>query len=610
MKRFCWITVAAVCCMAAAAGVYFFCCRPQITAAPEQRILYSGAGGSVKTLDPALADDLASRDLTALCYDTLVQYDYLARPYRIVPSMLTGMPEISADGRIYSCELRDDLYFADDGTFSDKESRKVTAEDVKFSILRIADARNHSPVYWIYRNRIAGLDKFREATASAAKGDMSLYDMDIPGIKVVSRKKFVLTLENADPAFIWLLAMPNAGIVSRRAALNGKRGTLASNPAGSGPFILKKWIPNLRLSFVRNPEYRREFFPQAAAPEDRTRQLPLLDGVEISLIRQPMTQWMLFLQGKLDYNALDKDNQETLAGGGILPPVLRERGIELEEHPEFEVRYVGFNFRDPLLGKNLRLRQALKKAYDIRRRVEHASGMLIPAAGPVPQGVAGFVPAEKAETPDESEVRKLFEEAGFPDGMDPVTGEPLQFTFDQAGSTANHRQMGELAAADWAKYGVQISSQLNSRPRFSDKLRRGKFQLFRYSWIGDYPDAANFLQLFYSGNIGSCNYCGFADAEFDRLYEKALTMKDCPERTELYLKMVQILDRQCVWIYEGFPVSGVLRYNWLQNSVPHDFGFTRWKYLSVDVRERSGRRRSFVPLSLSELAGGKRAGGQ
>jgi ABC-type transport system substrate-binding protein len=366
----------------------------------------------------------------------------------------------------------------------------------------------------------------------------------------------------------------------------------------------------LRLRFLRNPDYREEYFPQAADPADRTRKLPLLDGVEISQIRQPMTRWMLFLQGNLDYNALDKDNQETLAGGGVLLPALADRGVILEEHPEFEIRYIGFNFRDPRLGGNLKLRQALRLAYDIKRRVEHASGMLIPAAGPVPQGVAGFIPAAAASHPDWEKVRQLLAEAGYPGGIDPETGEALSFDFDQAGSSVGHRQMGELAVSDWANIGIKVTSHLNSRPRFVDKLRRGQFHLFRYSWVGDYPDAANFLQLFYSGNIGSCNYCGFADAEFDRLYEAALTMPDSPERTALYLQMIRLLDEKCVWIYEGFPVTGVLRYNWLENSVPHDFGFNRWKYLSVDVAARARAKAGFRPLSLGELSGRREGEGE
>lgn len=571
------------------------------TGAP--RIFYTGAGGTVKTLDPAYADDLASRDLTALCYDTLLQYDYLSRSYKLVPSMAAKMPEISADGKSYTFTLRDDLLFADDGTFPAPGSRQVTSEDVKFSILRIADARNHSPVYWIYRNRIAGLNDFRRRSAELKKGDFSIYDEEIPGIRIHSPKSFTLTLEQPDSGFLYLLAMPNAGVVSRRAALSAGRGDLARKPAGSGPFLLKKWIPNLKLSFVRNAEYREEYFPQAADPADRKRRLPLLDGVEICQIRQPMTQWMLFFQGELDCNALDKDNQDSLAGGGKVIPALAERGVTLEVRPEFEIRYVGFNFRDPVLGKNLLLRKALRKAYDIKRRVDHASGMLIPAAGPIPEGVAGFIPASAAEHPDYEEVKKLLAQAGYPDGTDPETGEALKLDFDQAGSTVGHRQMGELAADDWLKCGIVVTSRLNSRPRFVDKLRKGKFQLFRYSWIGDYPDAANFLQLFYSRNIGSCNYSGFSDPEFDRLYEAALGLPDGEKRTELYLQMVKLLDEKCVWIYEGFPVSGVLNYSWLQNSVSHDFGFIRWKYLSVDAKMRQEQKKHFRPLSFEQLSG-------
>lgn len=570
----------------------------------NERILYSAAGGTVKSLDPAFADDLASRDLTALCYDTLVQYDYLERPYKLIPSMAEKLPEISADRCSYTFVLRDDLFFAADRCFPDQDSRRVTSHDVKFSILRIADARNHSPVYWIYRGKIAGLDKFRKATEMAAKGDMSPYSMDIPGIKILSDREFILTLNAPDPGFLYLLAMPNAGVVSKRAALDPLRGELARHPAGSGPFVLDKWVPNLRLSFLKNPDYKEEYFPQAANPADRVRKLPLLDAVEIRQIRQPMTKWILFLQGNLDYNALDSN--DTLASGGEVMPVLAERGVTMSVRPEFEIRYVGFNFRDPLLGKNLKLRQALKMAYDIKRRVEHASNMLIPAAGPIPEGVAGFVPSTAADHPDYEKVRQLLAQAGFPDGIDPSTGKALEFDFDQAGSTVGHRQMGELAMDDWRKIGININSKLNSRPRFTDKLRRGKFQLFRYSWVGDYPDAANFLQLFYSRNIGSCNYCGFADEEFDRLYEKVQTMPDCPERTELYLQMVRILDEKCVWIYEGFPVSGVLNHSWLENNIRHDFGFVRWKYLAVDAVKRENCRQSFTPLALDELAGDRR----
>ena len=571
-----------------------------------EAILRTCAGGAVKSLDPALADDLAGRDLTAMCYDTLVQYDYLARPYKLVPSMITVMPEVSADRKSYTFTLRDDLYFADQPFFDGLESRRVTAADVKFSILRLADARLHSPMYWIYRNRIAGIEKFREATKNAPADDLSVYDMDIPGIVIHSPRKFTLVLDKPDAGFLYLLAMPNTGVVSRHIVSKRGQKTLSRRPAGSGPFVLKEWIPNLRLRFRRNPDYRSEYFAHAATRADRQKKLPLLDGVDIFQIRQPTTAWMMFLQGRLDCNALDKDNCETLAGGGELLPALAERGIVLDKIPEFEIRYVGFNFRDEKLKNNLKLRQALRAAYDIRRRVDHAAHLLIPAAGPIPAGVGGHIPAGTPEHPDFAAVRQLLAEAGYPGGIDPETGKPLHFDFDQAGSSAGHRQMGELAADDWRKIGIVIKPMLNSRPRFADKLRRGRFQLFRYSWIGDYPDGGNFLQLFYSGNIGSNNYCGFADKTYDEMYERSLTMPDCPERTALYVKMVRYLDEKCVWIWEGFPISFMLRYDYVENSVPHDFSFVRWKYLSVDGKLRAKRQRSSKPLTYSEIRPGRR----
>ena len=565
-------------------------------------VLRTGAGGQVKTLDPVRADDLASRDLSAAVYDTLLQYDYTARPYKLIPSMLTRMPEVSADFRCYEFELRSDLYFHDSPCFENRRSRRVTAHDVRFSLLRFADVRLHSPVYWMFRGKIRGLDKFRQATLRAKQDDWSVYDLEIPGIEVISDTRFKITLERPDPRFLYMLAIPNAGIVSRCAVKYYKE-RIAHNPVGSGPFILKQWIHNLKLEFIRNPEYRREFFPQAENPADRQRPLPLLSGITVYQIRQPMTAWMMFLQGRLDYNALDKDNRETLLSGNGLIPALKQRRIRLLSNPEFEIRYVGFNFEDPLLKNNLKLRQALALSYNISRRIEHAGGQLIAANSVIPPNVAGHDPKYRNEFAlyDLERARRLLAEAGFPGGIDPRTGEPLTLTFDQSGNDTAHRQMGELAADDWRKLGINVIPVLNSKPRFFEKLRQKRFQLFRLSWVGDYPDAENFLQLFYSGNINSCNRTGFADSGFDRLFEKSLQMPDSPQRTSLYQQMSALAISRCAWICEGYPVTGVLYHAFLENYLPCDFSFVRWKYLNIDQPLREKMVKSFKPLSFNEL---------
>jgi len=327
--------------------------------------------------------------------------------------------------------------------------------------------------------------------------------------------------------------------------------------------------------------------------------------VEIWQVRQPTAAWMLFLQGAVDINALDKDNIDVAAGGGELAPALARRGVKLLKNPEFEIRYIGFNFKDPLLSENLELRRALSLAYNVARRVEFTNHQLIPAHGPIPPGVAGF--DGEFRNPfaryDVNEAKKHLALAGFPEGIDPATGKALRLLFDQTGNSATYRQLGELTAADFAAIGIEVEAVMNNKPRFFEKLRLGTLQLFRLSWVGDYPDAENFLQLFYSGNIGGCNRTGFSDPEFDRRFEAILPMADSPERTELYREMVKLLAEKCAWIYEGFPISGRLCHGWLENYRLHDFAFARWKYLTVKPAVRKQMRRTFTPLSLEELAG-------
>jgi len=560
----------------------------------SERSLYSAGGSRVKTLDPAQADDFASRNMTGCIFDTLLEYDYLARPYQLRPSMLAAMPEANATFDRYVFTLRPDLVFADNPCFKSGVERKITADDVLYSIKRVAYAPNHSPVLWMYRSKIKGLDEFTAAND---------FNAPIAGFQKIDDYRFAIELVKPDPRFLYILALPNSAVVSKR-AFDYYGDNAARKPVGSGPFVLKEWINDYKLELVRNPDYRTEYFKTAENPDDRNRKLPLADSITFYLIKQPMSSWLMFLQGKLDLNALDKDNLDLIAGGGSeLNPVLKKRGIKLLRVPEFEIRYVGFNFADPKFKDNLKLRQAISLAYDVNRRVEHSNYQLIPAQGPIPPGVAGYdVDFRNPYAVKNLELaKKLLAEAGYPGGIDPATGEALTLTFDQTGNTSAYRQMGELTVADLAKIGIKVTPVLNNNARFYEKLRQGKLQLFRLSWIGDYPDAENFLQLFYSKNIGSCNRTGFSDPEFDRMFEEILPLPDSPGRTRKYQAMVSYLAQRSPWVFEGFPIAYQLNQPWLENYLPHDFAFSRWKYLSVDPARREAIRQTFTPLTFQDL---------
>jgi ABC-type oligopeptide transport system substrate-binding subunit len=119
--------------------------------------------------------------------------------------------------------------------------------------------------------------------------------------------------------------------------------------------------------------------------------------------------------------------------------------------------------------------------------------------------------------------------------------------------------------------------------------------------VGDYPDAENFLQLFYGPNAGSCNRCYYSDKKFDKMFAAIKTMPDSPARTARYADMAKYLVSQCPWIFSDYPVSYRLTHGWVENYVPHNFCFSRWKYLSLDPAKRERAKSSFKPLNFSEL---------
>jgi ABC-type transport system substrate-binding protein len=202
---------------------------------------------------------------------------------------------------------------------------------------------------------------------------------------------------------------------------------------------------------------------------------------------------------------------------------------------------------------------------------------------------------------DLERAKKLLAEAGYPNGIDPATGEPLEISFDQSGNSTRHRQQAEMTASDWGKLGIKVKINLNNAPRFYQKLRNGQMQTFRLSWVGDYPDAENFLQLFYSRNAGGANRAAFGDPVFDRMFEKTLPMADSPERTRLYREMARYLVKQSPWIFETQPLACQLKHAWLQNYYDHDFAFNRWKFCTVDNDLKNSLRKKFKPLSMREL---------
>ncbi len=565
------------------------------TPAPEALFL---PFGRIKTLDPAQAEDLVSGVAVGHLYDRLLQYDESARPYRLIPALAETMPEMGDGGLVWRFRLRDGLVFAPDpcfGAWAPQAGRRVTARDVVFSLLRLADARVHSPGYWTLRDRVVGLTEFHARTERQAVGDWSAYGDGVPGLVAVDARTVEIRLVAPYPQLLNVLAMPYASVVSECAVRRYGQADLAERPvAGTGPFLLADWRRNYRFEVRRNPDY----WGLTSRPGGRP--LPRLNRVVGLVIQEPQTAWLLFLQGNLDVVPLGEETLEAVVDGqGRLVPELAVRGIQLEAAPEFQLNYVGMNLRDPVLA-NPKLRQALTLAFDRGLRLRLARRQLLPAYGPIPPGVAGYDPAFRGPfgDPDLARARRLLAEAGYPEGHDPATGAPLRLRFDLGGTDLVRRRQAELLAQDYRRLGIEIEPALNNWPRFLTKLRQGDVQLFRMAWVGDYPDAQNFLQLFYGPNAGGANRTGYHNPAFDRLYEAASRLPDGPERTALYARMQALVAADTPCLFESFPVGYRLVQPWVAGARANAFAWDAWKYLAVDDAARQAARRQVKPLAV------------
>jgi ABC-type transport system substrate-binding protein len=294
---------------------------------------------------------------------------------------------------------------------------------------------------------------------------------------------------------------------------------------------------------------------------------------------QPM--WLTFMQGKLDSAGIPKDNfGQAVTKEQELTPELKQKGIRLAKVPSLDITHFSFNMTDPLVGKNKFLRQAMSVAYDEGPSIElFYNGRALAAQGPIPPGLAGYDPNFKNPYRqfNLAKAKELLAKAGYPEGK----GLPLIEYNTLADSTS--RQMNEYAQKVFGAIGVKLKVNTYSWPEFQQKVKNKQGQLWSFAWQADYPDAENFLQLFYGKNASpGPNDANYSNPEFDRLYEKALLLQDSPERTEIYKKMVQIVVEDCPWIFGVHRIVYGLSYPWLKNVKPHELDHTRYKYYRID----------------------------
>lgn len=573
---------------------------------PGETVFY-GETSRIRGLDPGISGEVSSSLAIARLYEGLLKYDYLKRPYKPVPQLAESMPEISEDGLTYTFKIRKGIYFHDNPCFPDGKGRELVAEDFVYSFKRVVDVKNASSGGWAFNERIVGIEKFYEASKGKEPTD---YDMEVEGLKALDRYTLQITLTKPYPQLLYILTMHYAYAVPREAVeFYGKE--FVNHPVGTGPYELVEWRRNSRIEFYRSPKWaetgRVETYPTNGTPEqveagllrDAGQPLPFNDRIVQYVLDDTTTSWMMFLSGQLDSSSISRDNWDAvITGDKELNDALAKRDIELISAPTLNAYYIGFNWDDPVVGesedpeqneKNKKLRQALSCAFDFDQINQFMNYRLHPLGGPIPQPLAGSLDEPSPYAFNLEKAKKLMAEAGYEDGIDPSTGKRLVITMELGSADSNTRQRMELMADMYQKIGVVLKASYNTWPAFIEKMNRRQAQTFQLGWVADYPDAENFLQLFYSKNESpGPNHSNYRNAEIDKLYEKIRVMQDTPERTAIYKQMADIIIEDAPWIFQFQPMSYGLKHSWYENYYYHDFpyGMAIYRRVNPEVKKQ------------------------
>ncbi|MBR1626189.1 MAG: ABC transporter substrate-binding protein [Bacteroidales bacterium] len=478
----------------------------------DKKIFKYNESAGISTLDPAFAKDQALIWACNQLYNGLVQLD---GNLNIVPCIAKSWT-INEDRTSYTFILRNDVFFHNDSCFA--EPRKVTADDFVYSFNRILDDKTASPGVWIFEH-------IKKEINPDGTHDFS------DGIKAINDTTLKIKLNEPFAPFLGLLSMPYACVVPKEAVEKYKE-DFRKHPVGTGAFKFKFWKEGVKLVLLRNENYFEK--------DDESNRLPYLDGINISFIVDKQSVFLEFIKGNIDFiSGIDPNyKDEILTHKGTLQPKYKDK-INLLRQPYLNTEYLGFYLggsdKENVLN-NKYLRQAINYGFDRRKMVKYLRNNIGIA------GEKGIIPPSLLSDIDEKtegysynpqKAKELLEKSGYNKSKPVIT----------LTTTSAYSDLCKYIQQQLTSLGMNVKLETNPAAELRERMSQGKSSWFRGSWIADYPDAENYLSLFYSKNFAPTgpNYTHFHNQRYDRLYEASVREIDEKKRKELYNQMNNII---------------------------------------------------------------------
>ncbi len=474
-------------------------------------LFYYNEDSGITSLDPGFAKDQNNIWAVTQLYNGLVELD---SNLNIIHSLAKKW-EITDSGKTYTFHLRDDIYFQDHDCFANGKGRKLNSKDIAFSLIRIFDPATASPGAWLLNEKWLPITN--------PKTDKNIYN-NSKLIETPNDTTVIIHIAKAFPPFLGQLTMPYCFIIPYEAIEKyGK--DFRSHPAGTGPFQLKFWEDGVKLVMERNPHYFEK--------DKDSKPLPYLNGIVVSFIGSKHSAFLEFLQGKLDFvNGLESSfKDDVLTKSGSLKQKYDSK-FKLVLGNYLNTEYLGFLVDDSLpLSKNspfanIYFRQAISYAINRKEMVAQLRNNIGNGnvGGFIPKGLPGNI-EDNIYTYSPEKARELLHKSGY--------NKKNEITIY---TTKNYLDLTVYIQNQLAAIGIKCKIENNPGTTQRQMVAKSQALFFRGSWIADYPDAENYLSLFYSKNFcpSGPNYFHYTNLEIDKLYTSSLTITNDSIRTKLY----------------------------------------------------------------------------
>ena len=578
-------------------------------AAGPKVLRYSFPAGETG-FDPAQVSDLYSRTVLAHIFDAPYRFDYLARPFKVVPNTAAAMPEVSADFRTWTVRLQPGIFFADDPAFKGAK-RELVAQDYVYALKRFFDPATKSPVYsGLKEQGIVGLDALRQDALK--NGNPFDYDREIEGLRAIDRHTLQVRLEAPRPRFLYQLAQSGIWSGVAREVIEAYPGATMEHPVGTGPFCLAQWRRSSKIVLERNPNFRAMTYDalpnaddaagQALLQRFKGRRLPMVDRVEVNVIEESQPRWLAFLNGEFDVVAVPLEFSTAAAPNGKLAANLARRGMQYHRTLLSDRVLYYFNMEDPIIGgytpEKVALRRAIGLATDVSLEINLARrGQAIPAQSIISPHTYGYDADFKSHNSDHDPARAkaLLDMFGYVDRdgdgwRDLPDGSPLVIEYASQPDRIS-RQFDELWKKSMDAVGLRLRIDIGQWPEQLKKARAGQLMLWQLGYTSAIPDMQDSFEILFGPASGGQNLARFRLEAFDALYRRMQLLPDGPERLQAIAEANKLLLAYAPHKYTVHRIANDLAQPWLIGYLRPPFGNQFWHWVDIDpAAQRAARR--------------------